>query len=144
MPISTLTSKFQNSKMEKNHQAEDWYKYQDHSNETDPLEGSHLSVSNIFPIDMTQVGSKQYNVRFQKFPLKLHIILSQPQFDDIISWMPHGRAWKVIDTTRLEKEVLPLCFESANYNSFNRIVNAWSFRRVSSGPDQGAYYHEVS
>jgi hypothetical protein len=39
---------------------------------------------------------------------------------------------------------MPLFFEYSNYHSFNRLVNAWSFRRISSGPDRGSYYHEVS
>lgn len=38
---------------------------------------------------------------------------------------------------------MPLFFEYSNYHSFNRLVNAWSFRRISSGPDRGSYYHEL-
>eukprot|EP00549_Striatella_unipunctata_P019583 CAMPEP_0118709610 /NCGR_PEP_ID=MMETSP0800-20121206/22764_1 /TAXON_ID=210618 ORGANISM="Striatella unipunctata, Strain CCMP2910" /NCGR_SAMPLE_ID=MMETSP0800 /ASSEMBLY_ACC=CAM_ASM_000638 /LENGTH=352 /DNA_ID=CAMNT_0006613385 /DNA_START=70 /DNA_END=1128 /DNA_ORIENTATION=+ len=119
------------------------YKYQDCSHMNDPLKGSHLAVTDIFPIDLRVRGHKQHNVRYHRLPLKLHIILSQEHFSDIICWMPHGRAWRILDTNRLEKEVLPLCFDSANYNSFNRIINAWCFRRITSGPDQGAYYHEM-
>lgn len=42
-----------------------------------------------------------------------------------------------------ESLVMPLFFEYSNYHSFNRLVNAWSFRRISSGPDRGSYYHEL-
>ena len=38
---------------------------------------------------------------------------------------------------------MPLYFDHCNYHSFNRLVNAWSFRRMSSGPDRGSYYHEL-
>ena len=42
-----------------------------------------------------------------------------------------------------ETLIMPLYFDHCNYHSFNRLVNAWSFRRISSGPDRGSYYHEV-
>ena len=38
---------------------------------------------------------------------------------------------------------MPLYFDHCNYHSFNRLVNAWSFRRMSAGPDKGSYYHEL-
>ena len=31
------------------------------------------------------------------FPAKLHAILSNPEYAHIISWMPHGRSWKIMD-----------------------------------------------
>lgn len=54
-----------------------------------------------------------------------------------------GRSWKVLKPSLFESMVMPLYFEYSNYHSFNRLVNAWSFRRVSSGPDRGSYYHEL-
>lgn len=38
---------------------------------------------------------------------------------------------------------LSVFFESDNYHSFNRVINAWSFRRKSTGPDRGSYFHEL-
>lgn len=89
-------------------------------------------------------GSLESSIRVQKFPVKLYAILAQKEFQDIITWMPHGRAWKVLKPNLFESLVMPLFFEYSNYHSFNRLVNAWSFRRISSGPDRGSYYHEVS
>ena len=83
-------------------------------------------------------------VRSQRFPVKLYAILSQPQLSHIITWLPHGRSWRVLDTRAFEASVLPVFFESDNYHSFNRVINAWSFRRKSTGPDKGSYFHEVS
>mmetsp|Transcript_43781 Transcript_43781/g.49054 ORF Transcript_43781/g.49054 Transcript_43781/m.49054 type:complete len:434 (+) Transcript_43781:52-1353(+) len=82
-------------------------------------------------------------VRSQRFPTKLYALLSQPQLSTIISWMPHGRSWKVLKPRVFETSVLPVFFESDNYHSFNRVINAWSFRRKSSGPDRGSYFHEL-
>jgi len=39
--------------------------------------------------------------------------------------------------------VMPMFFDRINYHSFNRLINAWSFRRISSGPDKGSYFHEL-
>lgn len=82
-------------------------------------------------------------VRSQRFPTKLYALLSQPQLSSIITWMPHGRSWKVMKPRVFETSVLPVFFESDNYHSFNRVINAWSFRRKSTGPDRGSYFHEL-
>ena len=82
-------------------------------------------------------------VRSQRFPVKLYALLAQPALQDIITWMPHGRSWKVLKPRVFETSVLPVFFESDNYHSFNRVINAWSFRRKSTGPDRGSYFHEV-
>lgn len=87
--------------------------------------------------------SLESSIRVQKFPVKLYAILGQKEFSDIITWMPHGRSWKVLKPNLFESLVMPLFFEYSNYHSFNRLVNAWSFRRISSGPDRGSYYHEL-
>jgi hypothetical protein len=84
------------------------------------------------------------SIRVQKFPVKLYAILAQKEFNEVITWQPHGRAWKVLKPQAFDSLVMPLFFEYSNYHSFNRLVNAWSFRRISSGPDRGSYYHEVS
>ncbi|KAL3927789.1 MAG: hypothetical protein SGBAC_012929 [Bacillariaceae sp.] len=83
------------------------------------------------------------SIRVQKFPVKLYAILAQKEFNEIITWQPHGRAWRVLKPQAFESLVMPLFFEYSNYHSFNRLVNAWSFRRISSGPDRGSYYHEL-
>jgi len=82
-------------------------------------------------------------VRSQRFPVKLYALLSQPQLSNVITWMPHGRSWKVLNQRAFETAVLPVFFESDNYHSFNRVINAWSFRRKSNGPDRGSYFHEL-
>ena len=46
-------------------------------------------------------------VRSQRFPTKLYALLSQPQLSTIITWMPHGRSWKVLKPRVFETSVLP-------------------------------------
>jgi hypothetical protein len=116
------------------------YQYRDFSNvPEEELE----QQPNTAPPPPSSRGPVESSIRVQKFPVKLYAILAQREFQDIITWMPHGRSWKVIKPNLFESLVMPLFFEYSNYHSFNRLVNAWSFRRISSGPDRGSYYHEV-
>jgi HSF-type DNA-binding len=116
------------------------YKYRDFSNIAEDGD----DVAEVPPPMPTTRGNMESSIRVQKFPVKLYVILAQKEFHDIITWLPHGRSWKVLKPSVFESMVMPLFFEYSNYHSFNRLVNAWSFRRVSSGPDRGSYYHEVS
>lgn len=119
----------------------DMYQYRDfsHVGEDDDTD---LAVDNPPPSSASR-GASESSIRVQKFPVKLYVILAQKEFNDIIAWLPHGRSWKVLKPSLFESMVMPLFFEYSNYHSFNRLVNAWSFRRISSGPDRGSYYHEV-
>jgi len=76
------------------------------------------------------------------FPVLLHRILSNPDYSDIISWLPHGRSWRVLKPKRFEANIIPRYFDHTKYPSFCRQVNGWGFIRVTSGPDQNSYYHE--
>ena len=117
------------------------YKYRDFSSveNEDKLEHEANISEELSP------PPPSYNsIRIQKFPVKLYAILAHKEFHDIIAWMPHGRAWRILKPGLFESLVMPLFFEYSNFHSFNRLVNAWSFRRISSGPDRGSYYHEVS
>jgi hypothetical protein len=81
----------------------------------------------------------------QKLPTKLYALLSNPTIQHIISWLPHGRSWKVHDSKLFMEEVMPHYFPyTNNYYSFIRLVNAWGFRRISRGPSRNSYWHEVS
>ena len=77
------------------------------------------------------------------FPVKLHIILSTPEFQTIICWLPHGRSWRIIQQKAFEERIIPLFFRHGRYSSFARQVNGWGFRRVTHGSDYNSYYHEV-
>lgn len=116
------------------------YKYRDFSHVAEDDD----EVAEIPTTAPSSRGNSESSIRVQKFPVKLYAILAQKEFNEIITWMPHGRSWKVLKPSLFESLVMPLFFEYSNYHSFNRLVNAWSFRRISSGPDRGSYYHEVS
>mmetsp|Transcript_26202 Transcript_26202/g.39062 ORF Transcript_26202/g.39062 Transcript_26202/m.39062 type:complete len:415 (+) Transcript_26202:105-1349(+) len=79
----------------------------------------------------------------QKLPSKMAVMLVDPDLMHIISWLPHGRSWKIYNRDMFQEIALPRYFGHKNYASFVRIVNAWGFRRVTSGLDRDSYYHEL-
>ena len=83
------------------------------------------------------------DIRIQIFSTKLAAILDEPRFLHILSWIPHGRAWRILSPQKFVDEVSPHYFEYPNYHSFQRLVNAWGFRRIKNGRDINTYYHEV-
>lgn len=79
----------------------------------------------------------------RNFPARLHAILADDQFSHIIAWMPHGRAWKVLNKKLLMEEVVPEYFGQSKYASFTRQLSGWGFKRLhQTGRDFGCYYHE--
>ncbi|KAL7466628.1 hypothetical protein ACHAXS_006922 [Conticribra weissflogii] len=77
------------------------------------------------------------------FPMKLYDILCNPEFHHAISWMPHGRSWKVLNKDFFMDEICPQYFAQTRYESFIRQVNGWGFKRMRrEGPDRSSYYHE--
>jgi len=79
--------------------------------------------------------------RVPNFPSKMHAILARQDLKDLITWLPHGRAWVVSNSKEFEKRVLPVYFEHQKYSSFVRQANGWGFRRITAGDDRNAYYH---
>lgn len=82
--------------------------------------------------------------RIPNFPAKMYAILSRKDLSDIITWMPHGRSWKVLKPREFEIKVIPTYFEHSKFSSFIRQANGWGFRRIiSKGGDRNSYYHEL-
>jgi hypothetical protein len=94
-------------------------------------------------IDTSSIRSSQVG-----FPLKLQRILDKLEaerlFTDLVSWQPHGRAFKVKNSSRFVHEVMPLFFTMSKFSSFQRQLHMYSFTRItSSGSDKGAYWHPL-
>ncbi|KAL3757213.1 hypothetical protein ACHAWU_003875 [Discostella pseudostelligera] len=76
------------------------------------------------------------------FPAKLHQMLSDSHFSNIIVWMPHGRAWRIEDKERL-MDGIHKYFALKRFHSFIRQLSGWGFKRLHQpGLDHGCYYHE--
>lgn len=101
----------------------------------------HMSHPKPLPED------KRINGRGGKlFPQRLHQLVEDgdEKFSDVISWMPHGRSFRVHDKKRFTNEILPKYFKQSMFASFCRQLSGYGFVRVRRvGPDKGTYYHEL-
>lgn len=76
------------------------------------------------------------------FPAKMHDILSRKEFQSIVSWMPHGRSWRIHKPQEFESYVIPKYFEHVKYTSFLRQANGWGFCRITiDNIDRNSYFH---
>ena len=104
-----------------------YFYYKDYSTHPDPSPEKPLTLPGRIP----------------SFPVKMHAILSRSDLSDIVCWLPHGRAWRVLKPREFEVKVIPTYFEHNKFSSFIRQANGWGFRRITAkGPDRNAYYHE--
>jgi len=77
------------------------------------------------------------------FPQRLMEILSEPSNNDAITWLPHGKAFIIINHEKLLNTVLPKYFRKTKYTSFTRKLNRWNFTRVTArGSEFRSYYHD--
>ena len=76
----------------------------------------------------------------KSFPEILFEIVSNPDNQEIVSWLPHGQGFHIHNKQLFAKRILPECFDGAKFTSFTRRLKRWSFVRVSRGPELGAYY----
>lgn len=74
------------------------------------------------------------------FPEKLFILL-ESESPELIRWLNHGLAFKVVDPDRFAQEVLPKYFRHTNLSSFQRQLNLYGFRKITKGHDIGATFH---
>lgn len=102
--------------------------------------------SGLTPADVeAELRTKRVSSRKEPtFPMKLHKMLSDPEAEGVITWLPHGRSWKILKQDNFESVLLPRYFDHSNISSFMRQVNGWDFRRIAKGTDGQSYYHEVS
>lgn len=93
----------------------------------------------------TRSGSNKF-IGFMgtNFPARLHDLLSHDEdISNIITWLPHGRSWIVLDKKEFLRKVAPSHFQISKFESFTRQVNGWGFKRITQGPDINSYYHEL-
>ena len=86
------------------------------------------------------------NRNSKAFPQLLHKMLEDAEhkgFQNIVSWQPHGRAFRVHDKKKFVKEILSKYFRQTQFTSFQRQLNLYCFQRLTIGNDKGASYHEL-
>ena len=83
----------------------------------------------------------------ENFPIKLHKIVERCKIDgysDIISWMPHGRSFKIHDRNLFVSKIMPRYFYITKLTSFIRQLTLYGFNKYrKKGADKGSFYHEL-
>jgi hypothetical protein len=95
------------------------------------------------PMASTMMGNPQGNRGFQ-FPFKLHEMLAVVKAEGkeaILSWQPHGRAFRVHNRELFIEVIMPRFFKQTKYKSYQRQLHLWGFKRIVQGEDGGAYFH---
>lgn len=75
--------------------------------------------------------------------LQLMKVLSNKEFEHIVTWMPSGKSFSIVDSKAFVAEILPEHFKSAKYASFTRKLHRWGFMRHYRGEEAGAFYHRL-
>mmetsp|Transcript_13841 Transcript_13841/g.22673 ORF Transcript_13841/g.22673 Transcript_13841/m.22673 type:complete len:523 (+) Transcript_13841:70-1638(+) len=94
------------------------------------------------PLNIPGPSNPSSNNGGKSFPEILYEIVSNPNYQDIISWLSHGQGFQIHNKQLFAKRLLPEYFDGAKFTSFTRRLKRWSFVRVSRGPELGAYYNK--
>ncbi len=98
-----------------------------------------VAINDVNPTD--NANSVQQN-RIT-FPKKLMSLLDNNPDPNVITWLPHGRAFIVKENKRFMNELSSSLCKSNNFKSLQRMLNIWGFKRLTGKRDKGAYYHQL-
>jgi hypothetical protein len=64
---------------------------------------------------------------------------------DIVSWLPHGMAFRIHKPKDFAEHIMPKYFKKIKYRSFQRQLHIYGFRQVKdkNSADNGAHYHKL-
>jgi hypothetical protein len=81
------------------------------------------------------------------FPITLHNMLEEMATtvgdESIVSWQPHGKAFRVHLPEVFAKTAMPHYFKQTKYKSFQRQLHLYGFLRIREGLDRDAYFHSM-
>jgi len=114
--------------------------------------GISAGVEAVEPTAMINTGTtssthKTNTARSRKlvltFPQRLHDVLSRTEAQSAVVWTTDGLHFLIISPRQFVSSVLPKYFKQTKFASFTRKLNRWGFRRISSGPNVGAYCNKL-
>jgi HSF-type DNA-binding len=79
----------------------------------------------------------------EPFPEKLYRMLDTCEKEgktDVVSFSIHGNTFAIHKPKRFTLEVMSRFFKQSKLTSFQRQLNLYGFKRISSGPDNGSYW----
>ena len=78
----------------------------------------------------------------EHFPHKMYDLLEdvgRKGLDDIVSWLPDGKSFKIHDQVRFEQSIMPMYFSGmSSYKSFRRQLNLYGIYQHRHRPSQDA------
>ena len=77
------------------------------------------------------------------FAEKVHHLLTHAEaqgYANVVSWMPHGRAFKVHRPAAFERTLCPRYFDHGRYSSFLRQLNNHGLKHITKGADRNGEY----
>jgi hypothetical protein len=124
------------------------HNYHDLANCYDDDDDNNAAASNEDSSLSESIPEQQQQQQHQPFPIKLHHLLEECEalgLSHIISWQPHGRAFKIHNPTLFTTSIMSKYFpKMKKLPSLQRQFNLYGFERLTrEGPDAGAYYHEA-
>jgi len=69
--------------------------------------------------------------------------LSQSDLSHAIAWLPNGKMFEVTSPTKLVEDILPRFFQETKFESFDRKLRRWGFKRVMKGSSELIYHHPM-
>ena len=76
------------------------------------------------------------------FIAQLHAML-EAEDREVVGWTDNERGFKIRDVDRFRDTVLPRYYRHTKLASFQRQLNLYGFKKLSHGPDMGAYFHPL-
>jgi len=62
--------------------------------------------------------------------------------ESIVSWLPHGKAFKIHNPKAFAVSILHRFFGVSKYRYFGDVLRSWGFVVFKNGRDKGAFYHK--
>lgn len=77
-----------------------------------------------------------------KFLSMLMDVLSSTSMESVITWLPEGNAFIVLNEEEFAKYVLPSFFEIIKFEYFVKKLYRWGFKQLNLGSNNKVFYHE--
>lgn len=88
------------------------------------------------------LSHKKKYLPHEPFPVTLMRMVNDESINNIITFLPHGQSFVILDREQLMSDVLPVYFPATTskvFASFSRKLNRWGFKLERGG----AYFHQL-